>query len=271
GVKFTSTVNGSITGIRFLKSAANTGTHVGSLWTAGGTLLAQATFSAESASGWQSVLFSSPVAITAGTTYVASYLAPNGHYSASQQGFASAVINGPLTAVGNATSVNGVYAYGATSTFPTSAYNATSYWVDVLLAPGSAPTAPGQGTGVSAATGNASATVSWTAPLTGLTTGTAYTSTVSATNSVGTGPASAASNSVTPAGGATVPGAPTGVTASPATTQALVTWTAPNSNGGSTIISYTITPFVGSTAQTPFAVSSGTATSATVTGLTNGT
>jgi hypothetical protein len=307
GVKFTSTVNGSITGIRFLKSAANTGTHVGSLWTAGGTLLAQATFSAESPSGWQSVLFSSPVAITAGTTYVASYLAPNGHYSASQSAFSSAVTNGPLTAVANGTSVNGVYAYGATSTFPTSAYNATSYWVDVLLAPGSAPTAPGQVTGVSAATGNASATVSWTAPsnggspitsytitpyigstaqtatvlagsppgtsttITGLTNGTAYTFTVSATNSVGTGPASAASNSVTPAGGATVPGAPTGVTASPATTQALVTWTAPNSNGGSTIISYTITPFVGSTAQTPFAVSSGTATSATVTGLTNGT
>ncbi len=32
GVKFTSTVKGTVTGIRFYKAAANTGTHVGSLW-----------------------------------------------------------------------------------------------------------------------------------------------------------------------------------------------------------------------------------------------
>ena len=38
-----------------------------------GTLLASATFTNESASGWQQVNFSNPVPITAGTTYVASY------------------------------------------------------------------------------------------------------------------------------------------------------------------------------------------------------
>ena len=46
----------------------------------------------------------------------------------------------------------------------------------------------------------------------GLTNGTTYTFTVAATNAVGTGPASAASNAVTPTG-PTVPGAPTGVSA----------------------------------------------------------
>ena len=47
--------------------------------------------------------------------------------------------------------------------------------------------------------------------------------------------------------------------------------TAP-SNGGSTITSYTVTPYIGSTAQTPTTVSgSPPATSATITGLTNGT
>jgi hypothetical protein len=52
---------------------------------------------------------------------------------------------------------------------------------------------------------------------------------------------------------------------------ATVNWTAP-SNGGSQITSYTITPYIGSTAQTPTTIT-GTppATSATVTGLTNGT
>ena len=81
GVKFTSSQNGFITGMRFYKSAANTGTHVGNLWTTGGTLMASAVFTGETASGWQQVNFSSPVSITAGTIYVASYYAPKGHYS----------------------------------------------------------------------------------------------------------------------------------------------------------------------------------------------
>ena len=79
GVKFTSDVYGTINGIRFYKSTANTGTHVGNLWTAGGQLLASATFTSETASGWQSVSFSKPVPILPGTTYVASYFAPKGH------------------------------------------------------------------------------------------------------------------------------------------------------------------------------------------------
>ena len=36
GVKFRSDVAGTVNGIRFYKAAANTGTHVGSLWTASG-------------------------------------------------------------------------------------------------------------------------------------------------------------------------------------------------------------------------------------------
>ena len=65
-----------------------------------------------------------------------------------------------------------------------------------------------------------------------------------------TGPPSAASNPITPTS-ASPPSAPQNVSASPATSQALVTWTAPASNGGSPITSYTITPYIGATAQTP--------------------
>ena len=51
-----------------------------------------------------------------------------------------------------------------------------------------------------------------------------------------------------------------------------MSWTAPSSTGGSAITSYTVTPFIGSTAQTPVTVTgSPPATSTTVTGLTNGT
>ena len=76
--------------------------------------------------------------------------------------------------------------------------------------------------------------------VTGLTNGTSYTFTVTATNGVGTGPASGASNSVVPAT-VTVPGAPTGVSAVAGDAQATVSFSAPVSNGGSPITSYTVT------------------------------
>ena len=137
GVKFTADVAGSVTGVRFYKAAANTGIHVGALWSATGALLAQGTFSGESASGWQTLTFATPVAVTAGTTYVASYLAPSGHYSVTSAAFATGPIdNPPLHALADLVSPNGVFAYSATSVFPSSSYNATNYSVDVLFAPG---------------------------------------------------------------------------------------------------------------------------------------
>ncbi|MGO9961598.1 MAG: DUF4082 domain-containing protein, partial [Solirubrobacteraceae bacterium] len=60
-----------------------------------------------------------------------------GHYSSTPGGLSSAVINGPLTAVASSTSANGVYAYTASSAFPSSTYNSTNYWVDILFAPSS--------------------------------------------------------------------------------------------------------------------------------------
>jgi hypothetical protein len=234
GVKFTSDVSGSITGIRFYKAAANTGTHIGSLWTAAGAKLASATFTSETASGWQQVNFASPVAVTAGTVYVASYFAPLGHYSVDAGAFTAAgVDNPPLHALKDGTSGgNGVFAYGSSSSFPSNTFNGGNYWVDVVFS--GATNVPGAPTNVTATAGRASATVSWTAPSTGgsaltkytvtpyigttaqtattvtgtppatsatvsgLTNGTSYTFTVSASNAAGAGPASAASNAVTP-------------------------------------------------------------------------
>ncbi len=142
GVKFRSDVAGTITGIRFYKSTANTGTHVGNLWNIAGTRLATATFSGETASGWQQVNFATPVAITANTVYVASYRCPGGHYSADINYFQSqGVDRASLHALANGVSGgNGVFAYGSTSTFPNQTWNAANYWVDVVFLGGPAPT-----------------------------------------------------------------------------------------------------------------------------------
>ena len=174
GVKFKSDTYGQISGVRFYKASANTGTHVGSLWSADGSLLGSATFTNETASGWQTVTFSNPVTILPNTTYVAGYLAPNGHYSATASWFypnpAPTPIGGatvdasPLHAISNATGANGVYSYSSTNTFPTNSFSATNYWVDVMFSP---VTAPGQVTNVSATAGQGSATVNWSAPSTG--------------------------------------------------------------------------------------------------------
>ncbi len=133
GVKFRAGMSGFITGLRFYKSAANTGVHVGNLWTAGGTLLGTATFGSETAAGWQQVSFTTPIAITANTVYVASYHTNAGHYSASGAYFASAGVDTPpLHALPNLGNGNGVYRYGP-SGFPSSSWNATNYWVDVVF------------------------------------------------------------------------------------------------------------------------------------------
>jgi hypothetical protein len=456
GVKFQADTFGYVTGIRFYKASANTGTHVGSLWTSTGQLLASATFTGETASGWQQVNFSQPVQINKNTTYVASYLAPKGHYSQDGSYFYTTpplgtnpvitnVDSPPLHALRNTNGVvNGVFTYSGSSAFPTSSTSAANYYVDPVFTAQSFTTPPGQVGNVSATAGFASATVTWSAPTTGdqataymITPyiGTTYTFTVTASNPVGSGPESAQSNAVTPSAsalhvdnggfengltgwttagvalpttsttqfhsgsasalvgtvqpatqplgdsnltqtvtipptgtttlsfwyrpstaddlcsgsgcvydwqeaqvrttaGATLasifksdsnsqtwtqvnfdmtpyagqsvvlwfnvhqdgasppddtwmylddvsltqpsqagaPGAPTGVTATAGNGSATVSWTAPSSNGGSAITKYTVTPFIGSTAQTPVTVTgSPPATTVPVPGLTNGT
>jgi len=162
------------------------------------------------------------------------------------------------------------------------------------------PAAPGAPTGVTATGGNASATVTWSAPasnggaaitayvitpfigtsaqaattvsgsppptttvINGLTNGTTYTFEVAAQNSVGVGPQSTPSNAVTPA---TVPGVPTQVHALAGDTEATITWTPPASTGGSAILRYDLRTQPGGATLTVSAVTP----AATITGLTNG-
>jgi hypothetical protein len=165
GIRFSPTTSGYVTGIRFYKSSANVGTHTGSLWTSTGTLLAKGTFTNETASGWQTLTFSSPLAVTAGTTYVASYFSPSGHYSDDPNFFYYKDYSAsPLTAQSNsptdATKFNGVYTGG--DNFPNKLYQGDNYYVDVTFT-----SAANGGPGVTATTPSAGATaVSTTAPIT---------------------------------------------------------------------------------------------------------
>ncbi|MDD5439126.1 MAG: fibronectin type III domain-containing protein, partial [Candidatus Omnitrophica bacterium] len=150
---------------------------------------------------------------------------------------------------------------------------------DVIAAPGNggavvtftpAPlhnlSSPNTGYTVTSSPGGRTATGS-ASPLTvtGLTNGTSYTFTVKAANALGTGPASIASNSITPAAGLTAPGVPTGVTAVAGSSQATVSFTPPVSNGGNPITGYTVTSNPGGI------TASGMMGPIAVTGLTNGT
>jgi Fibronectin type III domain len=157
------------------------------------------------------------------------------------------------------------------------------------------PGVPGQPTSVTAVPSNGSATVSWVAPtsdggapitkytvtaspgggtctwtsgpytctVAGLANGVGYTFTVTATNASGTSAPSSPSPTVTVRG---VPGQPQNVAGLPGDSSVTVSWSAPVSDGGSSLTGYTVnaTPGGGTCAAPP------TMTSCTVIGLVNG-
>ncbi|HYH77529.1 MAG TPA: N,N-dimethylformamidase beta subunit family domain-containing protein, partial [Arthrobacter sp.] len=145
GAKFYSDVAGTVSSVRFFKSAKNTGTHIGSVWSAAGQRLASATFTSETATGWQTATLSPPLAITANTHYVVSYFAPAGHYAQdlgyfynnpSPTGGRNQLDSAPLHFTRSLPgSPNGFYRYGSTSSFPNQVFDAEYYWVDVSFTP----------------------------------------------------------------------------------------------------------------------------------------
>lgn len=138
GAKFTSDENGSITGVRFYKGSLNTGPHTGEVWSNTGTLLATASFTNETASGWQEVDFSTPVTVTAGQVYVVSYHTDSSYFAFTPNGLSSEQTNGPVHLLANGTSgVDGVFNYSYNSVFPTQGYESGSYWVDAVFSPAS--------------------------------------------------------------------------------------------------------------------------------------
>ena len=143
GVKFRSDVSGSATGIRFYKGAGNNGTHIGLLYSSTGTPLAQATFTSETASGWQQVNFSSAVSIAANTTYIAAFFSTSGFAYAPDYFTSSGTDSPPLHALRSGVDgPNSVYMYGGAPQFPSSTYGDANYWVDIAFSAGGSPPPP---------------------------------------------------------------------------------------------------------------------------------
>ncbi|HEX8497269.1 MAG TPA: DUF4082 domain-containing protein, partial [Actinomycetales bacterium] len=141
GMRFRPTKDGVVTGVRFYKSAKNTGVHTGTLWSNSGAKLATVTFTGETASGWQTASLSTPVSVKSGTSYVVSYHTNTGHYAADAYFFSKPTTAGPLTALADgAAGANSVYTYGA-SAFPTKSWRSANYWVDVTFQPTVLPVA----------------------------------------------------------------------------------------------------------------------------------
>ena len=160
GTKFTAVVAGRATGVRFYKTQENRGTHTGSLWSSTGTLLGKVTFSSESASGWQTAAFATPVTLTAGTSYVVSYHAPYGRYLSTARYTGTSVSPNLQIPTSNV----GVYAYGATSAFPTNSWKSSQYWVDLTFSAGTSATTTTSPTTSSTTTPTTSSTSTTTTP-----------------------------------------------------------------------------------------------------------
>jgi len=139
GVRFQAAVDGEIVGIRFHRGPdTNTPGSIlyGQLWKAQEQeqlSLGTTPNHTMVTPGWQEVLFNTPIAIEANTTYVASYYTSNGRYSYTGDSFGAPVVNGDLTALQNGVAgPNG--AFSAPGGFPNLGGGA-NYWVDVLFQP----------------------------------------------------------------------------------------------------------------------------------------
>jgi hypothetical protein len=126
GTRFSVSQPGTVTHLKFYKSSKNIGPHVGTLWTAGGSVLATVTFPTTIREGWVSAKLAKPVSVASGK-YVVSYVAPQGRYADDVEVFADgkSVKNGPLKATG------GVYTYG--DGFPTQTWRSSAYYIDVIF------------------------------------------------------------------------------------------------------------------------------------------
>lgn len=139
-------VDGTVPAVRFFATTTVSGTYTGLLWEvtnndAGtGALLDSKTAGAAPTGGtWNTIVFDTPVSVTAGVPYRVGLFSGAGRYVATSGFFASPLTNGDITApahlgaAGPYTVFQGTFAINASPTYPTSTAGSASYLIDVLF------------------------------------------------------------------------------------------------------------------------------------------
>ena len=129
GVKITVDRPMVLSAIRYYKDNRENGAHTGTVWTSTGLVLAQTTFSAGTASGWQEQALATPLNLQPGSVYVVS-VNINAFFVMTQFGLLNpyAVAGARTVADG----LNGVYG-SAKGVFPNTSYKSTNYFVDAVV------------------------------------------------------------------------------------------------------------------------------------------
>ncbi len=135
GVKVRSDQTGTLTGVRLYKASGDTITLTGHVYSSNGILLASTDPTSVAGSGWQVLPLTTPLGLSADTTYVISYFSPSGNYAYTLGGLSTEIANPPISALADgAQGADGVYRYGGG--FPSNGSGASNYWVDVAFTPG---------------------------------------------------------------------------------------------------------------------------------------
>lgn len=142
GTRFQTSRAVSVVGVRAYR--IDPAVVTGSLWDGLGNRIATGTFERTSRKGWQDLVFASPVTITPGQTYIASYYTPGTKYAFEYHYFERQATRGPITALRATDSApNGVHCYDvAPCAYPSRGFRSTNYWVTPLWQELSDPTSP---------------------------------------------------------------------------------------------------------------------------------
>lgn len=140
GMRFNVMQSGYITAIRFFAPATVTGTYTGQIWQEFifGAPVASVTFSGVTPNAWNQANLSTPLLLTAGTTYIASYhmTDPTGLFAYVPGGMASENQDGPLESFASATGGNGVFNAGGVPGYPgNNSAPSHNYLADVVFRP----------------------------------------------------------------------------------------------------------------------------------------
>jgi uncharacterized protein DUF4082 len=154
GTTFYTDVDGFVYGGRFYATATVSGNYTAALWLitgtggdpdpSGGTLIASKTVTSAgiTAGAWNNITFDSPVAITANTAYRIGIFSDAGRYVNTPNFFTtSGVVNGNLHALEDSATYfggigvirQGTFTVNAALAYPTSSFNANSYFSDLLF------------------------------------------------------------------------------------------------------------------------------------------